>query len=347
VAHANEAFHTATFADKVRAIPGGEHLEMCYACGTCVSTCMIQQKVEPLYNPRRLLRLVMIGMEQEAFESPTTWLCSECDLCYPACPQQIHISGVIGAIKQLAVEAGYTSPLVPARVDAAACFACGLCIEVCPYQAISRITEQVEIPDPLAQGRTLTLDKEHASVDPALCMSCGLCASACLASCITLDGYTDEQVDSQARAQDWVPGLPTPSGDGWSPRVLAFVCNWSVRAEADMAYLASPPGVQVVSVPCSGRITPTFLITALQKGIDGVLVVGCKPGECHYKEGNLVERARLTMTCNLLDLLGLEKERVRFAWLPTETRGALQALFEQMVADVRAVGPVAWRPELG
>ncbi len=75
-----------TFADQVRAMPGGEHLEACFSCGTCVSKCMIQQKVEPEYNPRRLLRLVMMGLREEAFTSPTTWLCSACDLCYPSLP---------------------------------------------------------------------------------------------------------------------------------------------------------------------------------------------------------------------------------------------------------------------
>ena len=55
-----------TLADLVRAIPGGEHLELCYSCGTCVSKCMIQQKVEPEYNPRRLLRMVMLGMRERA-----------------------------------------------------------------------------------------------------------------------------------------------------------------------------------------------------------------------------------------------------------------------------------------
>ncbi len=49
------------------AIPGGEHLEACYSCGTCVSKCLIQQKVDPEYNPRRLLRLVMMDMQEEAF----------------------------------------------------------------------------------------------------------------------------------------------------------------------------------------------------------------------------------------------------------------------------------------
>jgi coenzyme F420-reducing hydrogenase delta subunit/heterodisulfide reductase subunit C len=346
MSHSDQA--PKTFADQVRAIPGGEHLELCYSCGTCVSKCMIQQKVEPAYNPRRLLRMVMMDMREEAFGSPTTWLCSECDLCYPACPQEIHISGVIGAVKQLAIEAGYESPLTPARVDAAACFACGTCIEVCPYKAISRVSGEVEISDRMTKGDTIVVEKEYAQVDPNLCMGCGLCASSCLASCITLDDYTDTQIDDQARAVDWSPGWPAPTGEEWSLRVLVFVCNWSVRAEADLAYLADPPPeVRVVSVPCSGRVTPTFLVTALQKGIDGILVIGCQPGECHYQEGNLVEQARLTMTKNLLDLLGLEERRIQFAWLPTDSRGALSQLFEQMTTDVRELGPVAWRPELG
>ena len=55
-----------SFSDRVRAIPGGEHVEMCYSCGTCVSKCMIQQKLEPEYNPRRLLRQVMMDMKEEA-----------------------------------------------------------------------------------------------------------------------------------------------------------------------------------------------------------------------------------------------------------------------------------------
>jgi coenzyme F420-reducing hydrogenase delta subunit/heterodisulfide reductase subunit C len=327
------------FADQVHAIPGGEHLEMCYSCGTCVSACLIQQKLDPEFNPRRLLRLVMMDQREQAFRSPTTWLCSACDLCFPACPQKIHISQVIGAVKRLAVEAGHSSPLATARVDTAACFACGTCIEVCPYEAVSRVSGQVQIPDPMAQGRLLAVEKEHARVDANRCMGCGLCTSCCLASCIVLEHSTDSQIDGQARA---------PDESEWSPRVAAFVCDWSVRAEADQAYLANPPsGVRLVRVPCSGRITPTFLVTALQKGLDGVLVIGCRPGECHFKHGNLVEQAHLELARGFLGLLGLEEKRIRFAWMPTASRGELPVLLERMLSDVRELGPLTWRPELG
>jgi heterodisulfide reductase subunit C len=174
-----------SFAEQVKAIPGGEHLEMCYSCGTCVSKCMIQQKGEPEFNPRRLLRMVMMEMKDEAFESRTTWLCSACDLCYEACPQKIHISGVIHAVKSIAVESAKHTPLRTAVVDQQTCVACGLCAEACPYEAIKII--QTKVP---YRGNV-----KVANVDPGLCMACGLCSAVCRSTSISVpEEYTDESV---------------------------------------------------------------------------------------------------------------------------------------------------------
>lgn len=173
-----------TFANQVRAIPGGEHLELCYSCGTCVSKCMIQQKIEATYNPRRLIHKAMMGLDREAFEDKTAWLCSACDLCYLACPQEIHISSVIQAIRELAVRAGYSTPLKTAVVDEQTCVACGLCVEVCPYEAIALVETSV-----MGRGRAVTV----ARVDPNRCMACGLCAASCRSTSIGLpDEFSNE-----------------------------------------------------------------------------------------------------------------------------------------------------------
>jgi len=173
------------FVDEVKAIPGGEFVEMCYSCGTCVSKCMIQQKGEPEFNPRRLLRMVMMEMKDEAFDSRTTWLCSACDLCYPACPQKIHISGVIHAVKSLAVKNEKKTSIKTAVVDQQTCVACGLCVEACPYEAIKIIETKVPYRGVI----------NVASVDPGLCMACGTCSAVCRSTSIGVpEEFTDESV---------------------------------------------------------------------------------------------------------------------------------------------------------
>jgi heterodisulfide reductase subunit C len=124
-------------ANEIRAIPGGENLEMCYILGNLTSKCMIQHKLEPEYNPRRLLRMVMMEMREESFANPTTWLCSSCDLCYPACPQQItYLRRYHGCQKGSRTKRAKNAPAYRRR-GPANLRACGLCAEVCPYEAIT------------------------------------------------------------------------------------------------------------------------------------------------------------------------------------------------------------------
>ncbi|MFZ3069560.1 MAG: 4Fe-4S dicluster domain-containing protein [Anaerolineaceae bacterium] len=176
---------TTTFADEVRAIPGGENLEMCFSCGTCTSKCMIQSKLDGEYNPRRLIRKVMFDMESEAFSDVTTWLCTACDLCYSACPQKIHISGVINAVKKLAVDNAKMTIFKTAVVDQQTCVACGLCAEACPYEAIALKPSKIPY-------RGLI---QVATVDPALCMACGLCSAVCRSTSIGIpEDYSDKQL---------------------------------------------------------------------------------------------------------------------------------------------------------
>ncbi|HUV15608.1 MAG TPA: 4Fe-4S binding protein [Pelolinea sp.] len=179
-----ESEHPLTFAQEVMAIPEGEYLEKCFACSTCVSRCLVQQKIEPDYNPRRLLHLVIMGMQDAAYENPTTWLCSSCDLCYPACPQEIHISGVINAVRQLALEAGYLPIIQAARVNQKTCVGCGLCEQVCPYQAISLVKLNIPFRDK---------ETSVAQVNPDKCMGCGLCESVCRSTSIELTQPTSSE----------------------------------------------------------------------------------------------------------------------------------------------------------
>jgi len=160
-------------SSQVSDLPGGEHLRMCYSCGTCVSRCMVRERVEPSYNPRRLIKKAVLDMRDEVFADKTPWLCSACDLCYPSCPQKIHISEILFAIRKLALDAGHTSPLRAPTVDGQTCVACGLCASVCPYKAIA-----------LKQVKLFGRETVIAVVDANLCMGCGLCGAQCRSASI-------------------------------------------------------------------------------------------------------------------------------------------------------------------
>jgi len=310
-----ESEHPLTFADQVRSIPGGEHLEMCYSCGTCVSKCMIQQKLEPEYNPRRLLRLVTMDMREEAFTSPTTWLCSACDLCYPACPQQIHISGVIGAVKQLAVEAGYKSALETVVVDEALCSGCGICVMTCPYEAPHLIEKEVN-------G---VMDR-FSEVNTEKCMGCGMCVAACPIGAIAREGVSNEDIASQMRIK--------PVKD--NPSLVVFVCDWSLRVDEDMSLLESyPENVRVIHIPCSGRIDPQMALMALDSGIGGVMVCGCAPGECHYKRGNYVSTCKMSLLDRMFGQMEIDGGRVRFVQIGTQDRGRIRHEVDSMLASLQ------------
>jgi coenzyme F420-reducing hydrogenase delta subunit/heterodisulfide reductase subunit C len=309
--------HEYAFADQVRAIPGGEHLDVCFACGTCVSKCMIQQKVEPEYNPRKLIRMVMLGMREEAFANPTTWLCSACDLCYSACPQEIHISRVIGAVHQLAIEAGYSSPIETVTVDEASCSGCGICGMACPYEAPSLIEKRIN-------GH---MDRV-SSVDSNKCKGCGICVAACPIGAISRPGVSNEEIKELTFFAE------PPNGD---PRLAVFVCDWCLRADTDLNILESyPENVRVIHIPCSGRIDPEMALLALRSGIDGVLVCGCKPGECHYKRGTLVSAYKIGFLDRMFDQMGIGDKRVNFVQIGTLERGRIRREIDATLENLNA-----------
>nr|NIU60902.1 hydrogenase iron-sulfur subunit [Stutzerimonas stutzeri]NIW36945.1 hydrogenase iron-sulfur subunit [Gemmatimonadota bacterium] len=78
-------------------------------------------------------------------------------------------------------------------------------------------------------------------------------------------------------------------GESFEPRVVAFLCNWCSYAGADgagTARIPSPANVLPVRVMCSGRVSPEMVLRAFRAGADGVLVLGCHIGDCHYVSGN-------------------------------------------------------------
>jgi F420-non-reducing hydrogenase iron-sulfur subunit len=129
----------------------------------------------------------------------------------------------------------------------------------------------------------------------------------------------------------------------FEPKIVGFLCNWCSYAGADKAGSAQspyPPNVHVIKVMCSGRVEPEFVLSAFREGADGVLVLACHPGDCHYKEGNYRALARNELLKRLLDPFEIDPRRYRFDFVSAGEGEKFVDVITSMVNDVKALGPL-------
>jgi len=130
----------------------------------------------------------------------------------------------------------------------------------------------------------------------------------------------------------------------YEPKVVAFLCNWCSYAGADNAGIArmpSPHNVLPIRVMCSGRVSPEMVLRAFRSGADGVLVLGCHIGECHYIDGNHRTIKRMPLVHNLLTYIGIHPDRFRLDWVSSAEAPKFAKVTKEFVAAVRELGPIA------
>ena len=129
----------------------------------------------------------------------------------------------------------------------------------------------------------------------------------------------------------------------FEPKIVGFLCNWCSYAGADLAgttRLKHRADVRVIRVPCSGRVDPTFVLKAFERGADVVLVGGCHPGDCHYVRGNLNARRRFLLLRHMLKFLGIEEERFQVAWCSAAEGSKWAELVNQVCETAERLGPL-------
>jgi len=128
----------------------------------------------------------------------------------------------------------------------------------------------------------------------------------------------------------------------WEPSVLAILCRWCSYAGADLtgsSRISYPPNIRVLRVPCSGRVDPLFILRALRSGLDGILVSGCHPGDCHYTAGNYNARRKFAILARLLEFVGIDPRRVQFSWVSASEGDKFAKVVTEVVSGVKALGP--------
>jgi heterodisulfide reductase subunit A len=213
-------------------------------------------------------------------------------------------------------------------VDPEVCVGCEFCIDVCQFGAISM--EEVD-------SKEVKFIKElKAKINPALCKGCGTCSSECQADAIRMQHFTDDQILAMVHAALEEP-VTSPE-----PFIIAFLCNWCSYAGADTAGVSrfqQPTNVRNIRVMCTGRIDMVHILAAFASGADGVLVMGCHPGDCHYIAGNLRAELRIKFLTDIIDAIGLAPERLRLEWVSASEGKKFEEVVKGFVEAIRKLGP--------
>ena len=157
------------------------------------------------------------------------------------------------------------------------CSRCSVCRSACPFEAISQVEDKIV-------------------VDTTKCMVCGICSSACPSGIITPYYYSYNELVEKLKRE-------------MTPRTtdLVVACRGStdplLQSPSAMSELDTRKAV-LLRVPCVGRLSPIFYMTALSMGIQRIVAIQCKEDFCRFTKGSLVNRGRLTMLGNLVRSFG-------------------------------------------
>ena len=224
------------------------------------------------------------------------------------------VENTVLEVRHLLGEGKKLVPIETAKVHRAKCTICLTCVRVCPHGAIYW--------------------DNRAIISPVACQGCGICASECPMDAIQLVNYTDDQMEAQM--------LASIEKEVEAPQIITFCCQNSAHEAGQMARLFGstlPEGLQMIKVPCAGKVDVDYILTAFEAGADGVLVLACHKDNCKSQQGNTFAEWRVEDAGRMLEEIGLEKERVHFATVASNMPVEFVRITSEMEDTLKRLGP--------
>ncbi|MFO7933918.1 MAG: FAD-dependent oxidoreductase [Bacteroidales bacterium] len=205
------------------------------------------------------------------------------------------------------------------------CTDCKRCTEECPF------------------GTYDANEKGTPLLNPARCRRCGICVGSCPERVI---GFSDFSIRSVSAM---IKSVPLPDETGGKPRILVFVCEndaYPALDTAGMKHLNLSPHARIIPVRCLGSVNRAWISDALSRGYDGILQIGCKPGDdyqCHFIHGSELTEQRGENLQETLETMMLEPERIRTRFVEITDHHLICEMINTYAEEMEALGPNPYR----
>jgi quinone-modifying oxidoreductase subunit QmoB len=201
------------------------------------------------------------------------------------------------------------------------CTDCKRCTEECPFGSYD--------------------ETEKGTPKPNLnrCRRCGICLGACPERIISFADYNIHAISSMIKA------IEIPDEDEEKPRVLIFLCENDAYPAFDMAGFQRrhySPFVRIIPVRCLGSVNKVWISDALSAGFDGIMMIGCKPGDdyqCHFIKGSELMEKRGENFQETLQKMMLEKERIRTEYIEINESAKIPQMINDYIEMIQEIGP--------
>ena len=127
------------------------------------------------------------------------------------------------------------------------------------------------------------------------------------------------------------------------PKIVAYACTYCSYPGADLAGISRiqySPNVNIIRVLCSGRVSPELILRTFREGADGVLVLGCHYGDCHFVSGNHRTVKRVAVLRRILEYAGIEPERLRLEWVSASEGERFARIVDEFTETIRGLTPI-------
>ena len=201
------------------------------------------------------------------------------------------------------------------------CTQCKRCTEECPFGAINEDEKANPLPN------------------TTRCRRCGTCMGACPERIISFKNYSVDMIGSM------IKGIEVPDADDEKPRVIALICENDAYPALDMAginRIPIDPFYRFIPVRCLGSVNLVWIADALAKGIDGVILLGCRKGDdyqCHFIKGSELANTRMEKISETLGRLALEPERVRVEEISINDYDRLPVILNDFMTRIKELEP--------